>query len=63
MHSYASNELKNDRTLVLQAVRRNGRSLQKASAALKGDREIVMEAVKEDGARFSLRQNCREIVD
>ena len=43
---FASNERKEDRRIVLEAVKQNGAALQYASAELQGDREIVLEAVK-----------------
>ena len=44
----ASAELKDDREIVLKAVKQNWRALEYASAAQKEDREIVLEAVKEN---------------
>jgi hypothetical protein len=46
--SYASPALKNDRALVLKAVKRNWNALASASAALKNDREIVWEAFRQN---------------
>ena len=42
---HASAALKDDREIVLEAVKQNGRALEYASATLKDDREIVLEAV------------------
>jgi len=44
----ASKELKGDREVVLEAVKRDGCALQYASEELKGDREVVKEAVKQN---------------
>ena len=46
---FASAELKADRDIVMEAVKRNGQAPELASAELKADRGIVMEAVKQDG--------------
>ena len=46
---HASEELKRDREVVMEAVKQNGRALEDASKELKGDREVVMEAVKQGG--------------
>ena len=43
---YASNELKNSKEIVLQAVKLSGNSIQYASIDLKNNREIVLSAVK-----------------
>jgi hypothetical protein len=43
---YASAALKDDREIVLEAVKQYGYALIYASAALKDDREIVQEAAK-----------------
>ncbi len=43
---YASDELKRDRTLVLEAVKQNGNALEAASYDLQGDKEIVQQAVR-----------------
>ena len=40
---------KDDREIVLEAVKQNGNALRYVSAALKDDREIVLEAVKQNG--------------
>jgi len=44
-----SEELKNNRNIVLEVVRQNGSDLEHASNELKNDKEIVLEAVLEDG--------------
>ena len=63
---HASDALKDDREIVLEAVKQNWLALEYASAALKDDREIVLEAVKQDGSalRFAsaVLKNDREIV-
>ena len=48
----ASAALKDDREIVLEAVKQDGRALEYASAALKDDREIVLEAVKAELALY-----------
>jgi hypothetical protein len=63
---FASEELNNDREVVLEAVKQNGTALCWASEELRSDREIVFEAVKRYGsvlqyASIELR-NDREIV-
>ena len=50
---YASDDLKKDRDVVLEAVKKNGGALQYASNDLKKDREVVLEAIK--NAERSLR--------
>jgi hypothetical protein len=45
----ASEELRNDKQFMLQAVKRNCMALEFASAALKNNKEVVMEAVKKEG--------------
>ena len=42
-------ELKHDREVVIEAVRRNSRALHLTSEELKGDREVVVEAVRQHG--------------
>jgi len=44
----ASDTLKNDKDIVLEAIKNNGYSLEYASDRLKNDREIVLEAIKTD---------------
>ena len=39
---FASNELKNNREIVLMAVKSNGHAIKFVSNELKGDREIVL---------------------
>jgi predicted RNA-binding protein (virulence factor B family) len=46
---YASEELKNDKEVVLEAVKQYGRSLLYASEELKNDKEFVLEVVKQNG--------------
>jgi len=46
---HASKELRGDRDVVLEAVRRNGFLLRFALEELRGDHDVVMEAVKENG--------------
>ena len=45
---FASEELRNDKEIVLKAVQNRGSALQYASDELKNDREIVLEAIKFD---------------
>ena len=45
MH-YASNELKNSKEIVLEAVKQNGFAIEYASYEFKNSKEIVLEAVK-----------------
>ena len=49
---YASAEMKNDKEVVLAAVKQDGysMSLQYASADLKNDKEVVLAAVKQEGS-------------
>ena len=42
--------VRNDREVILEAVRKNGDALKYASIEGQGDREIVLEAIKTDGA-------------
>ena len=46
---YASDELKNDRAIVLAAVRQSHRALQFASDALKNNKDFMMVAVRRHG--------------
>ena len=46
---YASDELKNDREVVMKAVNQRGCASEYASDELRNDREVVMEAVKQNG--------------
>jgi len=50
---YASTELRNEKIIVLSAVKKTGSSLQYASPELQNDREIVLAAVKQNG--FALK--------
>ena len=43
---YASESLKDDRVIVLEAVKENGRALEYASERLKDDKDFVLAAVK-----------------
>jgi len=58
--------LKNDREIVLEAVKQKGTVLEHASEELKNDREIVLEAVKKSGEALQYAsealKNDREIV-
>lgn len=47
--AYAS-KLRNDKEVVLAAVKKNGLALEYASTSLKNDSQVVLEAVKENGA-------------
>ena len=49
---YASNELKNNKEIVLEAVKQNGYSLQYASNELKNDKEIVYYANEKNKLAF-----------
>ena len=44
---YASDELKNDKQVILTVVQQNGWSLKYASDELKNDKEVVLKAVQE----------------
>jgi hypothetical protein len=46
---FASDQLKNDKDVVLEAVKQNDYALYYASEQLKNDKDIVLEAVKQDG--------------
>mmetsp|Transcript_40277 Transcript_40277/g.124384 ORF Transcript_40277/g.124384 Transcript_40277/m.124384 type:complete len:427 (+) Transcript_40277:13-1293(+) len=56
---YATEELRSDKALVVQAVRIRGEALRYASAALRGDREVVIEAIAQD--RLALRHASEEL--
>ena len=45
---FAAAELRADREMVLEAVKRNGHALEDAAEELRADREVVLEAVKQD---------------
>ena len=47
---YATDEMKNDKDVVLAAVQNYGRALEYASDELKNDKDVVMAAVRNDGA-------------
>jgi CxxC motif-containing protein len=49
---YVSEQFKNDKELVLIAVKERGRVLEYASDELKNDKEIVIEALKNDSSAF-----------
>ena len=49
---YTNACMRNDREIVLHAVKENGLALQYADESLKADREIVLHAVEEDGDAF-----------
>jgi len=46
---YASEKLKDDKEIVLEAVKQDGLALEYASEKLKDDKEIVLEAIKKFG--------------
>ena len=46
--TYASDELKNDKEVLMAAVAQDGRALEYASPELKRDKEVVMAAVAQD---------------
>ncbi len=50
---YASKYFRNDKDVVLKAVRQDGRSLKYASKELRADRSVVLEAVKQNEGAFS----------
>lgn len=59
---YASEELKNDRELVLASVRDKGRMLRHLPEQMRGDPEVVMAAVENDpGAIIYASANCRSL--
>ena len=62
---HASEDLKGDRELVMQAIAQNGHALVFASDRLKGDREIVMQALAQNGwaLRHALRRAERRSGD
>ena len=45
---YASEELKADKQVVLEAVKQHGDALRFASEELKADKEVVVEAMKQN---------------
>ncbi|EOD05673.1 hypothetical protein EMIHUDRAFT_362893, partial [Emiliania huxleyi CCMP1516] len=47
--SYATDAVKEDRAVVLVAVRMDGMALRYAAGSIKGDREVVLEAVRQSG--------------
>ena len=61
---YASDELRNDRGVVMAAVARYGYALRFASAELKADREVAMAAVANNrtALRFASAELHREVV-
>ncbi len=46
---HASEDLRRDREVVLEAVKQDGYALQLSSEELRGDREVVLEAVRQNG--------------
>lgn len=63
---YASEALKGDRDVVMEAVKYDGCSLQYASEELRGDKDVVMEAAKNDWEALQYAsedlRNDREVV-
>jgi hypothetical protein len=63
---WASEELRNNRAFVLEAVKQNGLELQFASKQFRNDKQVVLEAVKQDGdaIRYASEQlkNDKDIV-
>lgn len=57
---YASDVLKADREIVLEAVKNSGDALEWASDELKADKEIILEAVKKNGC--SLQYASDELI-
>ena len=49
--------LREDREVVLEAVKRNGNALQFASEELRGNHEVVLEAVRQDGSTLQHAQS------
>ena len=56
---YASEELKRDKEVVLEAVKKWGEALEYASEEFKNDKEVVLEAVKNDG--YALKYASEEL--
>ena len=50
---HASEELRNDREVVLAAVKQNGKALELASEELRNDMAVVVEAVQQRPASFN----------
>ena len=50
---YLSKEQKDDKEIVLLAVKRNGLAIKFASKRLRGDKEIILEAVKQKANLFN----------
>ena len=48
-HDYIPENLRGDKEIVIEAVKRDGWALEFASKELRNDKEVVIEAVKEDG--------------
>ena len=48
---------RDDKEIVLEAVKENGRALQYASKLLRNDKEVVLEAVKQDGRPLEYASN------
>ena len=46
---YASNELRNNKDIILQAVKNDCGAIRHASEELRNDKDIVLQAVKNDG--------------
>ena len=72
-HLHASEKLRGNRDLVLEAVRNNGLSLAHVSVKLRGNYDIVLESVKNNGlsltndseklrGNYALRQNIKIIL-
>jgi len=49
---YASDDLKNEKELVLLAVKKDGTSLKNAPMKFRADKQVVMEAVKQTANAF-----------
>ena len=58
---YASEELRGDKEVVLEAVRQNGWLLEYASEELRGDREVVLEAVRQNVVAYA-KKNLIEVI-
>ena len=63
---YASEELKNNKEVVLEAVKQNGNALQYTSKELKNDKEVVLISVEENGYALQfaseILKNDKEVV-
>jgi len=56
---FASNQLQNNKNIVIEAVKQNGLVLQLISNELKNDKDVVLQAVKQNG--LSLKYASEEL--